>query len=169
MHYFLLLLVLLYPSHPFSAEAELAYAAGDHIDPITLKDQHDVTVSVNEDTRVVLFTTDMPGGKVVSRAIGEEKADFLPDNRTVFLSNISGMPGMVTKMIALPRMRKHPYSIALDRDGETTKRIPTREGNTTILIMDRLEIKSIVFTKEPADVKKAIITGEQSFPVLKTE
>ena len=162
MHYIFLSLVFLFPLQSALAETDMFYMVGDHIAPITLKDQHDKTASVDEVTRVVLYTRDMPGGKVVRKVIEEEDADYLPDNHAVFLSNISGMPGMIAKMIALPRMRKHHYSIALDRDGETTKNIPSKDGNTTIVILDNLEIKSIEFTKEPSDVENAIVsTGEQ--------
>lgn len=162
MHYFLLTLVFLFPLQSAFAEMDMYYMVGDHIAPITLKDQHDKTASVDEATRVVLFTRDMPGGKVVRKVIDGESADYLPDNQAVFLSNISGMPGFIAKMIALPMMRKHPYSIALDRDGEATKRIPSKDKNTTILILDKLEIKSIVFTKKASSVKNAIhSTGKQ--------
>ena len=159
MHNFFLVALLFIPLQLVSAQSDVLYTVGDQLEPIALKDQHDKMININEDTRVVLFTRDMPGGKVVRKVIDAEEGDFLPKNHAVFLSNISGMPGMVAKMIALPSMRKHAYSIALDRDGEATKRFPSQDNNTTILLLDKLEIKSIVFTKESSEVKKAVTTA----------
>ena len=99
------------------------YVVGDTIEPITLQDQHDVTSSVDESTRLILFTTGMKGGKVVREAIDDKEPDYLSKQNTLFLSNISGMPSLIAKMLALPKMKKHKYSIVLDREGDVTKKI----------------------------------------------
>lgn len=160
MHNLAALFVFLFAFQSVSAETNNFYTVGDHVAPITLEDQYDKTASIDESTRLVLFTTGMPGGKVARKAIDKETDSFLSDNHAVFLSNISGMPRMVAKMFALPNMRKHPYSIVLDREGKVTEKFPSEDGSTTIIVLDKLEIKSIEFTKDPSLVKKAITSTE---------
>ena len=140
-----------------NAEEGIAfYTAGDTIEPITLQDQNDKTLTVDESTKLILFTTGMKGGKVVREAIDKEEPDYLAKRNTVFLSNISGMPGFVARNFAIPKMKEHKYSIVLDREGNVTKRFPSQEQSTTIVQLDKLQIKSISFTKQPEDVTRAI-------------
>jgi len=137
-----------------------AYVAGDTIAAITLKDQHDNSVSIDETTQLLLFATGMPAGKVVRKVIDAESADILSRNNAVFLSNISGMPRLIAKMFALPKMRKHRYSILLDRDGKVTEKLPSKDGQVTIIKLDKLEVKSITFTKDSSLIKKILVAKD---------
>lgn len=132
------------------------YTAGDTIEPITLQDQNDKTFTIDESTKLVLFTAGMKGGKVVRQAIEKEEPDYLAKRNTVYLSNISGMPGFIAKNFAIPKMKEHKYSIVLDKEGNVTKRFPSQEQSTTIVQLDKLKIKSISFTSKPEDVTRAI-------------
>ena len=153
---YLLVPMLLFSVAVNAGEAVQFYAAGDTIDPITLQDQHDKTFTVDESIKLILFTTGMKGGKVVREAIEKEDPDYLAKRNTVFLSNISGMPGFIAKNFALPKMKEHKYSIVLDREGNVTKRFPSQKQNTTIVQLDKLKIKSISFTNKSEDVTQAI-------------
>ena len=153
---YLLPLFLLFPLVVNAGEDIQFYAVGDTIQPITLQDQHDKTHTVNGTTKLILFTTGMEGGKVVRKAIENEEPDYLAKRSAMFISNISGMPRFIAKMFALPKMKKHEYSIVLDREGDVTKKIPSQDNSTTIVQLDNLKIKSISFTKETEEVTRAI-------------
>ena len=153
---YLLPLLLLFPFVAHAEEDVQFYAVGDTIAPITLKDQHDKTHSIDGSTRLILFTTGMKGGAVVREAIEKEDPDYLAKRNAVFISNISGMPGFAAKMFALPKMKKHAYSIVLDREGDATKRFPSQDNSTTIVQLDKLKIKSISYTKKPEEITQAI-------------
>ncbi len=132
------------------------YAVGDTIEPITLQDQHDKPYSVDESTKLILFTTGMKGGKVIRKVIDDKEPDYLTNRDALFLSNISGMPGFIAKAFALPSMKKHKYPIVLDREGKVTEKFPSESNSSTIVELDKLKIKSISFTKDSEIVAKAI-------------
>jgi len=96
-------LLFLFPLVANAEEDIRFYVVGDTIEPITLQDQHDVPSSVDESTKLILFTTGMKGGKVVRKAIEDKEADYLAKRNALFVSNISGMPGFIAKTFALAK------------------------------------------------------------------
>jgi hypothetical protein len=156
MSRYLFLLLFLFPFASHAEEDIQFYTVGDTIESITLQDQYDKTSTVDESTKLVLFTTGMKGGKVIRKAIEDHKPDYLAKNNALFISNISGMPGFIARTFALPSMKKHKYSIVLDREGKVTEKFPSRKKSTTIIHLDNLKITSISFTKDSDEVTKAI-------------
>lgn len=157
MFRYLLPLLILFSLTANAEENDIQYyVVGDTIDPISLQDQHDITSSIDESTKLILFTTGMKGGKVIRKAIDDKEPDYLGKRNAIFLSNISGMPGLIAKAFALPSMRKHKYSIVLDKEGKVTEKFPSQSNSTTIVQLEKLKIKSISFTKKPDEVTQAI-------------
>jgi len=121
---------------------------GDPMPPLALEDQHGHAGNVGDGVRVVVVSRDMDAGDVVKKALAGRDQAFLDANRAVYVANISGMPALVTRLFALPRMRERPYRMLLDRDGSATKDIPAVVGRPTVL---RLESGRIVGVSQPAD------------------
>jgi len=106
---------------------------GQPLPDIRLTDQHDVEGRLDATTRLVLVTRDMDAGNLVKDALGEGRGPLLSAARVVYISDISRMPGVITKLFALPAMRKRDYRILLDRDGKATADVPSEEGKVTAL------------------------------------
>jgi len=100
---------------------------------IRLVDQHDVEAVIDASVRYVLVTRDMDSGNLVKEALAENGRATLEAARAVYVSDISRMPGVITKLFALPAMKKRGYPILLDRDGKATADIPSEEGKITVL------------------------------------
>lgn len=128
------------------------YAVGAELAALALSDQHGESRSIDAGTRVVLFSRDMDGGKVVREALearGEGAAALLDERRAVYVADVSRMPGLVRRLIALPRMRARPYPVLLDEQGEPTARFPSQEGRATVLFLDGLRITRIAYEDAP--------------------
>ena len=106
---------------------------GDRIATFTLEDQHGASHTFDENVHILLFSRDMEGGKLLKEALAETPAGFLDERHAIYVSDISGMPGLVARMIAIPRMRDRAYPMWLDRDGEATARLPDEEGKATLV------------------------------------
>ena len=76
--------------------------------------------------------------------------------RAVYVADISGMPGLIAKTFAIPAMRDRPYFMLLDRDGETTARLPDIEGQATLVFLDRLAVRRIVNVTEAPAVQREL-------------
>jgi hypothetical protein len=138
------LLVLLLAGTAYGAPL----AVGDPMPAVALEDQHGRAGSIGEGVRVVVVSRDMEAGDVVKKALAGRDQAFLDANRAVYVANISGMPALVTRLFALPRMRERPYRMLLDRDGDATKDIPAVPGRPTVLT---LEAGKIVRVSQPGD------------------
>ena len=136
-------LALLLLAAPTWAEDTPPYVVGDVIDAIALEDQHGDPGAVDASTRVVLFSRDMDGGDLLKEALAEVSADTLATRGAVYVSDISGMPAFVARMMAVPAMRRRPYDMLLDRDGDVTTRLPDAEGKATLIHLDGLRIERI--------------------------
>ena len=110
-------------------------AVGDPMPPLALEDQHGKAGSI-AGARVVVVSRDMEAGDVVKKALAGRDQAFLDQHAIVYVANISGMPALVTRLIAMPRMRERPYRMLLDRDGNATKDVPSVAGRPTVLAVD---------------------------------
>jgi hypothetical protein len=133
------------------------YGPGDRLVPFTLEDQHGEAGSVDDRTRVVLFTADMDGKDLVNEALEADAS--LRDLATldaVFVSDIHRMPALITRWFALPSMRKRPYRMLLDREPGPTVRLPREEGRVTVLRLDALTVESVTFAADASAVAAAL-------------
>jgi len=131
-------------------------AGGDRLASFSLEDQHGVTRRVDAATRVILFSRDMQGGKLLKAALADAAEDFLASRGAVYVADISGMPKFVARLFALPSMRRRPYSILLDRDGSTTRELPDLEAHATLIFCRELEIQRVEHARTAAEVLGAL-------------
>ena len=150
--------------------ADTTLQAGDAFPVTSLENQHGEPITIDDQTQRVLFTADMAGGKVVRALLDEREnaAELLTSANAIYLSDVSGMPSLIRKMMALPAMRKRPYPIMLDIEGVVSAGLPRQEGAVTVIELEKLTVTSLDFTTSPAELAKAIgleETMEKAAPV----
>ena len=128
-------------------------AVGDLVPELSLEDQHGETRSIDDSTRLVLFSRDMEGGDLLKSALADVKEDFLPSRSVVYVSDISGMPRLVARMFAIPSMRRRPYPMLLDRTGEATASLPDVPGRATVLFLEGRRIERIEHAEDVAGIR----------------
>jgi hypothetical protein len=105
---------------------------------------------------IVLFSRDMDGGDLLKEALADAPEGFLRQKRAIYVSDISGMPGLVARMFAIPAMRGRPYAMWLDREGDVLTRLPDEPGKATLLFVDDREITRIEHLSSAAAVREAL-------------
>ena len=131
-------------------------AVGTELRPIDIADQHDKAGRVDDSVRVLMFSRDMTANKLAKKAFMDKPADFLPDAHAMYLIDVSGMPGFVTRHFAIPKMQKYGYRIFLDREGELTGTLPSREDQVMVMKLDHLKVESIDFVSDAAALNRAV-------------
>ena len=139
-----------------SAAGAERYAVGDEIEPFTLEDQHGESRSVDASVKVILFSRDMDGGEFLKQGLADVAPEYLSGKQAVYVADISGMPGLIARLFAIPAMRDRPYSMLLDRDGETTARLPDEEGQATLIFLDQLTVQRILYVTEAPAVRREL-------------
>ena len=79
----------------------------------------------------MLVTHDMDAGRIAKAVLADHTAATLAERGAVYVADISKMPGFVSRLMAIPRMRRRPYPVLLDRDALTVHRFPLAEGRVT--------------------------------------
>ncbi|MDX4058176.1 hypothetical protein Q6A77_05790 [Aliarcobacter skirrowii] len=82
---------------------------------IKIKDQFDKVHTLNESIKTILFASDKGTSDMLRDYLLplSEKENILDRNSAVYVADISGMPSIISKFIALPKMKKYPFSILL--------------------------------------------------------
>ena len=121
-----------------------ALQVGSRLAPATLLDQNEVPHQIGERTRVILFAREMQGGALIRELLDHESASYLEQHRGVYVADISDMPSMISKLVAIPKMQEERlYPTLLDRDGTTTAAFPAQEGRATVMVLDELRVTGI--------------------------
>lgn len=134
-------------------------AVGDRLEAFSLEDQHGVARSVDTTTELIVFSRDMEGGKLLKEAFEDVSGDALGRYATAYVADISGMPKLVAKLFALPSMRRRPYPMLLDREGDSTARLPDVEGQATLIFLENLEIERVEHLGTAEAVRRAVGIG----------
>jgi hypothetical protein len=143
-------------------EATLAqWAAGERIEVFELPDAHGEPGRVDAAVRLLLFAADMDAGGLVNDALEEDPSlQDLAARGAVFVSDIHRMPALITRLFALPSMRRRPYRMLLDREAAgPSARIPREEGKVTLLELDALTIRRIEYLDSAKAVTGALRVG----------
>jgi hypothetical protein len=146
-------LLLLVPATAGRAEP---YGVGSTLRPMTLEDQHGKPAEVGASVRLLLVSRDMDGGNVVKEALADRGPSVLEERGAVYVADISGMPAMISRLIAVPRMRQRAYRVLLDRDGAATRDVPHVRGRPTLLALDAGRITRIAHLASAAELRAEI-------------
>jgi hypothetical protein len=123
---------------------------------LELKDQHDKSVAINEQTNMILFAAGKSTSALMSKTLEDLPPSTLKDKKALYVADISGMPGFITKMVAIPKMQKRPYTIALLRDEALSKRFPQKDGAITIIQLKAGKVTDISFVTKQEEITKAL-------------
>lgn len=118
-----------------AASAE-PYAVGDRVPPMTFETQFEEKVVIGPTTRLVLVTHDMDAGDVAKKVLADHTAASLEARGAVYVADVSKMPGLVSRFLAIPRMRRRPYPVLLDREAVTARAFPVVEGTVTAVWLE---------------------------------
>ncbi|MFE8032513.1 hypothetical protein [Thiohalocapsa marina] len=120
---------------------------GDALPAMTLEDQHGVGHAVDDQVKLIVFSADRAGSKVVEAALEGWDDDRLAAAGIRYVADISGMPGPITRLFALPSMRKQPYAILLGREPAQTEALPRQEDAVTLIHLQDGTIRAVAFVQ----------------------
>lgn len=123
---------------------------------LELKDQHDKSVAINEQTNLILFAAGKSTSALMSKTLEELPPTILAEKKAIYVADISGMPGFITKMVAIPKMQKRPYTIAILRDEAQSKRFPQKDDAITVIKLKGGKVTDIDFVTKQEEITKAL-------------
>lgn len=128
-----------------------ALQVGESVTPFKIENQFGEPAELNADTQWVVFSSDMDAAKILTKHLNDNAGKVALD-KTLIVSDISKMPSMISKMFAIPKMKKYSFKMALDRTGEATKVFPRVKGTIAVIKLSNLKVESVEQLKTAQEV-----------------
>ncbi len=129
---------------------------GDALPAWNLKDQHDKPASVPADTVQILFAADNDASKLITAYLDAKGGNWLKETRRVYVADIHKMPGLITRMLALPKLRDKPYPIALGREEGDLATWPRQKACVTLFPVAAGKLGKPAYACNEAEVQAAL-------------
>lgn len=129
----ILALTILLAAISVQAAAQTVLKDGDQLPVLALRDQHDKPAAVPPSTRQLLVAADNSGAGLVTDLLDSMGANWLEQTQRVYLADIHKMPALVSRFVALPRLRDKPYPIVLGREEGDLAMFPRKKDCVTVI------------------------------------
>lgn len=124
--------------------------------PTTFKDQWDKPLEVTAQTQWVLFSHHKAGNEWIKSAFEQTKLPPLAEHQMVYVADISGMPGLISSLFALPKMRDYSFRIAIANEEEMTQVWPRKDEQVTLLKLENKDVKEVRYLVNEAELLTAL-------------
>jgi len=142
------------PDEPAPAST---YEVGSLMTPAMLKDQFGEEHHLDESVNLILFARDMEGAQLIQDLLGGAEPGLLGELHAVYVADISRMPGLITRTMAIPKLKKRPYPTLLDRTGTVSRSFPSQEGKATLIRLELLRVWEIESVGSAEELRAAIL------------
>jgi hypothetical protein len=135
---------------------EQTVAAGQALPSLQLTDQHERAHDISAGARLLLFAPDRDSSEIAHEVLEPLGGDAMAQAGIRYVADISAMPGIVTRMFALPRIREYSYPVMLARESADTAMLPARAGAVTVLDLAAGTVSGVRFA-DTADALRAML------------
>lgn len=122
---------------------------GEKIPTFSINDQFEKAQMIPTTTKTIIVAGSKDASDVIKEYLLSLEGDSLTKNDAVYIADISGMPSLITKFFALPKMKKYPFKILLLDETNNTKFL-MQEDKITIYEVENQLVKDVKYitTKE---------------------
>ncbi|TGL24307.1 hypothetical protein EHQ46_04100 [Leptospira yanagawae] len=150
----ILTLIFLIPLFLFAEEpTKQLLAPGDTLPAINYTNQWEEPSPIPTETNKVLFISDMDASKIIHPILEKEGKGYLESKQAVLISDIHRMPSLITKFVALPRMKSYPYTLRLVREEKLSDPFPRTKGSVTMILLKEGKVTKIQISNVDTEVK----------------
>lgn len=126
------------------------------LDNYSYETPHARPMKVPHETKLVLIAFEKDTGATVNDFLSTKNKYYLQKNKTIFIADIHRMPSMVTKMFALPKMKKYKHLIYLHYGEKFENAIPSKDDKITVLRVVNRKITSISYISSAKELQATI-------------
>lgn len=109
------------------------------------QDQHEASILLNEQTKWVLLTSEKAAGKLVKETLNAMGMTDLSAKAGLYVADVSAMPGFITRMVALPKMKDYAFKVAVVMEEEQVAGWPREEDQVTAMTLNNLNVESVEY------------------------
>ena len=113
-------------------------------------------MKIPKKSQLIIVAFEKDTGKLVNEYLNTKDQFYLVKKHGIFIADINKMPSIITKMFALPKLRKYKHPIYLHFDEEFQNVVPHKEEEITIIRVVDQKITDISFIKTTQELQAAI-------------
>ncbi|MCG3701172.1 hypothetical protein L5F41_03540 [Aliarcobacter butzleri] len=118
---------------------------------LKIKDQFEKEHTLDSNVKTIIFSATKDESNTIKEFLNSKGNDFLTTNHIVYVADITGMPSLITKFIALPKMKNYSFPILLI-DEENKVLFPVEKDKITIITLDNSKITDVKYIKTAEDL-----------------
>lgn len=124
---------------------------GTDIPTLTVKDQFEKEHIIDANIKTIIFSATKTEGTTIKEFLLTKDKDYLTTNKAAYVADITGMPSLITKFIALPKMKDYPFSVLLIDEANKTL-FPVKEDMISIISLENGKVMDIKYVKTAAEL-----------------
>lgn len=125
---------------------------------VAFTDQWEKANPLTEQTQWVVFSHHMTGGDWVKESLTDFNVTNLARLNGLYVADVSGMPSLITKYMAMPKMRDYAFQMALAMDDEMVEGWPQKEDQVSVILLDKLSVKEVKYFADKASLQAYLKT-----------
>lgn len=126
---------------------------GSDIPTLTVKDQFEKDHTVDANVKTIIFSASKTEGTTIKDFLLTKDKDYLTTNNTVYVADITGMPSLITKFIAMPKMKDYPFSVLLIDEANKTL-FPVKEDMISLISLENGKVTDIKYVKTAEELSQ---------------
>ena len=120
---------------------------GSEVPNIKIKDQFEKEHTLDASFKTILFTASKDENGTIRDFINEKgKSEFLTTNGMAYIADITGMPSLITKFFAMPKMKKYEFPILLI-DEENKALFPVQDEKISVISLENGKVTDVKYVK----------------------
>ena len=124
---------------------------GSNIPTLTIKDQFEKDNIVDENIKTIIFSATKTENTTIKEFLQSKDKELLATNKAVYIADITGMPSLITKFVAMPKMKNYSFSILLIDEANKTL-FPVKEDMISIISLENGKVIDIKYIKTAAEL-----------------
>jgi hypothetical protein len=129
---------------------------GDTFPNFSYEDQFKAKHTLQDSTKIIIIAFTRDGGNVVRDALSDKEKGFLESKEALYIADISGMPSFISSFFAIPKMKKYPFNILLEKENSLLKVYPNKAEKVTIIKLTNKKIDSIEYISTSNELLKSL-------------
>ncbi|WP_244288392.1 hypothetical protein [Leptospira congkakensis] len=134
---------------------------GNVLPEINYTNQWEEPSPIPSETTKVIFIADMDASKIIHPILEKEGKGYLESKQAVLVSDIHRMPSLISKFVALPKMKSYPYTLRLVREEKLADPFPRTKGSLTLIQLKAGKITKIQISNLEAEIRSFLETQEK--------
>lgn len=128
---------------------------GESLPVLKVKDQFEKEFTIDTTIKTIIFSASKTEGTTIKEYLLTKDKDYLTNNKAFYVADITGMPSIITSLIAMPKMKAYPFSVLLVDDSNKGL-FPVKEDMISIITLDNSKITDVKYVKTAEELAKVL-------------